>query len=105
MPAPPEALVDASARGPNPRRLLPLEKLSSGYRGGAMGYRRALCFLCLQYGISDYHHQAVKHFSFPPSGAWSGKETAGSAYFECYRTRIIITHQHVRSCVSWREPV
>ena len=45
-----------------------------------MGYRRALCFLCLQYGISDYHHQAVKHFSFPLSGTWSGQETAGSAY-------------------------
>ena len=57
-----------------------IEKPSPGYRGGAMGYRRALCFLCLQYGISDYHHQAVKHFSFPLSGTWSGQETAGSAY-------------------------
>ena len=79
MPAPLVALVDASARGhESPAKAG--ETIKSSYRGGAMGYRRALCFLCLQYGISDYHHQAVKHFSFPLSGTWSGQETAGSAY-------------------------
>lgn len=58
-----------------------------------MGYRRALCFLC--FAIWDQRYQSREAFFFFLFSAFRlfgrGKEgTAGSALFECYRTRIII---------------